>query len=232
MSWLYSRALVEEYWEARCLDGEQCALWKEIHTPLAYLQQDRMTEFSRLSRYGVTFARLTESLGEELLTWFLEDFHAKTLAQQGRALESTEKDLGYGLKWQESSERYDLDSHLWKTHLCLFQEDLPWSSVILPKWGMSANGYVWQHPKLERPIRGIVSGLLPTPSGVNGGRNNVMGRIDEWGGSGNPFRGTEIGKVRCASFEEWMMGWPTGWSALTPLETGKFQEWQQQHSMS
>lgn len=28
---------------------------------------------------------------------------------------------------------------------------------------------------------------------------------------------------------EWMMGWPTGWSALTLLETGKCQLWQQEH---
>jgi hypothetical protein len=51
---------------------------------------------------------------------------------------------------------------------------------------------------------------------VNGGKNHTVGRLDEWGGSSNPFRGTEIGKVRCASFEEWMMGLPIGWTALTP----------------
>lgn len=28
---------------------------------------------------------------------------------------------------------------------------------------------------------------------------------------------------------EWLMGWPIGLSDLQPLETGKFQEWQQQH---
>ena len=29
---------------------------------------------------------------------------------------------------------------------------------------------------------------------------------------------------------EWLMGWPLGWTDLKPLEMGKFQEWQQQHS--
>lgn len=29
---------------------------------------------------------------------------------------------------------------------------------------------------------------------------------------------------------EWLMGWPQGWSALKPLETHKFHEWQRQHS--
>ena len=30
---------------------------------------------------------------------------------------------------------------------------------------------------------------------------------------------------------EWLMGWPIGQTALKPLETGKYQEWQQQHSL-
>jgi hypothetical protein len=28
---------------------------------------------------------------------------------------------------------------------------------------------------------------------------------------------------------EWLMGWPVGWTDLKPLETDKFQSWQQQH---
>lgn len=31
---------------------------------------------------------------------------------------------------------------------------------------------------------------------------------------------------------EWLMGWPAWWTALQPLATGRFQEWQQQHSES
>ena len=31
---------------------------------------------------------------------------------------------------------------------------------------------------------------------------------------------------------EWLMGWPLGWTDLTPLEMDKFQEWQQQHGES
>jgi hypothetical protein len=33
-----------------------------------------------------------------------------------------------------------------------------------------------------------------------------------------------------ATFVDWMMGWPLQWSALRPLETDKFREWQRQHS--
>lgn len=60
---------------------------------------------------------------------------------------------------------------------------------------------------------------LPTPSGTsNGGRNHVAGRLDEWGGSTNPFRGTPLGKLHCPSFELWMMGFPGVWWELMPHE--------------
>ena len=31
-------------------------------------------------------------------------------------------------------------------------------------------------------------------------------------------------------WEEWLMGWPIGWTALKPLETARYREWLQQHS--
>ena len=31
---------------------------------------------------------------------------------------------------------------------------------------------------------------------------------------------------------EWLMGWPLGWTDLRPLETDRFQQWQQQHGGS
>jgi hypothetical protein len=62
-------------------------------------------------------------------------------------------------------------------------------------------------------------GGLPTPSGVRGaGRNHVAGRLDEWGGSSNPFRGTSLGRVHCPGFELWMMGFPEAWWRLMPRE--------------
>jgi hypothetical protein len=78
----------------------------------------------------------------------------------------------------------------------------------------------------------IESGFsLPTPSGVNGGRNHMMGRIDEWGGSSNHLRGTVLGSMCLPELEEMVMGWPVRWTALTAYETVKFREWQQQHSI-
>ncbi len=61
---------------------------------------------------------------------------------------------------------------------------------------------------------------LPTPSGTSShGKNHVAGRLDEWGGSSNPFRGKEIGKVHCPTFELWVMGYPAAWLLPTVQET-------------
>ena len=83
MSWLYSQALVEEFLGASCSDGEPSALSSGNHTQQAYCAPDKMTVFSRLSRFGMTYKPLTESRGEELLTLYLAGFHAKTLASRG-----------------------------------------------------------------------------------------------------------------------------------------------------
>jgi len=83
MSWLFSQALVEAYLEDTSLDGELFAPLNGNNTQQAYCAPDKMTKFSRLSRFGMTYKLLTESRGGELLTLYLADFHAKTLAQRG-----------------------------------------------------------------------------------------------------------------------------------------------------
>jgi hypothetical protein len=104
-------------------------------------------------------------------------------------------------------------------------------SETWPRSGSMRSGECTERPKPALTTSANESGFsLPTPSGVNGGTNNTMGRIDEWGGSSNPLRGTVIGSMCLPEFEEMVMGWPIGWTALTPYETDKFHEWQRQHS--
>jgi len=164
MSRLFSQALVEEYLPAICSDGAQCAQLNVMPTPHKFWRNDKMMEFSRLSQFDLTCAVLTENHGMELLTSYLADFHAKTSVVQEKAQELTVTGQDYGQKWHELSVKFDLDSCLWRTHQCLFPEDLQESSVILPKWGMTRTGHVYQHLTLERPISVTDSGLLPTPT--------------------------------------------------------------------
>ncbi len=162
--WHCSQELEEESSEDICLDGKQSAPLSGSLTQLAYLSPDKMTKFSRLSRFGMTFKPLTANRGEDLLMWYREDFLAKTYPVQDEAQELTENDPACGAKWHELSAKYDLDLCSWRTHQCLWDEELHWSSVTLPRWGTTVSGVLFQHPTAERPINETGSGLWATPT--------------------------------------------------------------------
>ncbi len=67
MSWLFSQALVAEYLGGNFSDGEQSVPSSGKPIPQAYCAPDKMTAFSRLSRFGMTYKPLTATRGEELL---------------------------------------------------------------------------------------------------------------------------------------------------------------------
>ena len=235
MSWLFSRALVEAYSAENFLDGEPSVPSNGNPIPQAYCAPDRMTKFSRLSRFGMTYAPLTASRGEELLTWYLAGFPAKTLVPQDTVQESPAVDQDSGLKWRESSVKYCRNSYSWKTHRCLWAEDLPSLSVTLPQWGMTRNGLVFQHLTSKRPINVTESGsLLPTPTATDWKGGTTAIRKDKELQRMDQFRHW----IKCVhgltypipEHSEAMMGFPLGWTDLKPLATDKFQEWQPQHS--
>jgi len=180
MSWLFSQALVEEYLGDTCSDGEPSAQLNGNPTQQAYCAPDKMTVFSRLSRFGMTYKPLTENRGEELLTLYREGFHAKTLVPQGEAQALTESAAGCGEKWRASFTKYDPDLRSWKTHQCSLQGDLEEFSETWPQWGLMRDGECWEQRTLEQTIRGIEFGLSPdnvnffhTPNttGLDGGSN-------------------------------------------------------------
>ena len=240
MSWMISNALMKDYENSlslraleeefsleSCSDGELSAQSSENHMPLAYLQQDRMTEFSKLIRSGTMYAPFKESLGEDLLTWYLEVSLARTSAQQDPERESRAPDQVCGSKWEESLARYDLSSRTWRTAHSLFPEDLPWSSVILPRWGTMRNGDVYQLPAWAPITSGIESGsLLPTPTC----HNAKEGAYPAEYARNTPTLATHVGGKIHPNFTEWMMCWPQDWSALSLSATDKFQSWRLQHS--
>jgi len=163
MSWLFSQALVEEYSEGISSDGEQSVQSNGNPTQLAYLPPDRMTAFSRLSRYGMTFRPLTADRGEELLMSYLAAFRAKTSALPERARASQESAAECGDTWRGSLARFDPDTSLWKTVQHSLLEDSESCSVIWPRSGMTADGQCWELPTLERRTSATGSGLWPTP---------------------------------------------------------------------
>lgn len=170
MSYIFSRALVEEYLAASCSASEPSALLNSNPTPQAYCSPARMTDYSRLSRFGMTYAPLTDDRGAALLTWYLEASRARTFQPREKAPALTAPAPGSGGKCTELSMRYDRNSHSWKTHLCLWAEDLPESSVILPKSGTMQNGLCWERTTWEPRTSGNASGylhMIPTPTACN-----------------------------------------------------------------
>ena len=234
MSWLFSQVLVEEYLGESCSDGEPSVQLNGNPIQQAYLSQDKMTKFSRLSRFGMTFKPLTENRGEELLTLYLEDFHAKTSAQQEKEPESKVSDQECGEKWRGSFTKYNPDSRSWKTHQCSFLGDLDEFSETWPQWGLMLNGECWEAETVGQFIDETEFGLsLPTPS-----KNEFAGASKKRYLNSPHFRGAKtVEALRICETEkayshpqflETIMGWPTMWTGLAPLEMDKFQEWQQQ----
>jgi hypothetical protein len=174
MSWLFSQALVEEYSEANSLDGEQSVQLSGNLTQQAYCAPDKMTVFSRLSRFGMTYKLLTANRGEKLLTLYRADFHAKTSHPQGGGLELTESAAGCGEKWRASFTKYNLDSRLWKTHQCSLLGDLEPFLETWPQWGLMRDGECWEQQKLVQTTKGTESGLWATPAASDGQRGGTI----------------------------------------------------------
>lgn len=237
MSWLFSQALAEEYSQDASLAGEQFAQLNVMPTPHKFWRNDKMMEFSNLSRFGLTCAVLTESRGEELLMSFLAGFRARTSAQMAAVPASIDAVPDCGQKWRESSVMYDLRSSAWKTLRDSEEKVLLWSSVTLPKWGMAASGFVFQHRTVERPMKETGCGLWPTAKATIRGDcpSERLRRTPDLPSAikmrllPNGSEPPQDGQLN-PEWVEWFMGWPIGWTELKPLAMDKFQEWQRQHS--
>jgi hypothetical protein len=217
--------------------------------PQAYCAPDKMTDFSKVSRFGMTFAALTQSHGEELLKSYLEAFPVKTCQSLEKETDSMAKEVECGTKWRGSFVKYDPNSSLWKTHQCSFLGDLEQFSETWPQWGLMRSGECWEQQTLAQIIKGTESGLLekmwptPTVACVEGGEQSARVEKTQAGGyilrklnKTNMTYGAKLsdavlfeekkknpetgGKLN-PMWTEWLMGWPLGWSKLEPLATGK-----------
>jgi hypothetical protein len=205
MSWLFSRVLVEEYLEESSLDGEPSAQSSGSLTQQAYCAPDKMTAFSRPSRFGMTFAHLTADRGEELLTLYLAAFHARTYQPQDEEWASKESEAECGEKWRASFTKFDPDSCSWKTAQCSLLGGLDEFSQTWPQWGLMRDGECWEQRTLAQTTKETEFGFWPTPRVLEidesyGGYINRMMR------SGNP---KNIGKTRPQNLTMAVKMWPT-----------------------
>jgi hypothetical protein len=163
MSWHFSQVLAAAYSADISSDGEQSAPSNGMPTQGMCWSPGKMTDASKPSRSGMTFRPLTDDLGEAVLMSCLEDFPVRTYPVQERERESKENEAPCGNTWRESSVKFDLASSSWKTHQCLWEEDLLSSSLILPKWGMMRSGVLWERTTPGLPTSGTESGSWGTP---------------------------------------------------------------------
>lgn len=143
MSWHFSQALVEDYSQAKSLDGKQFAPLRSTTMREAYCWRDKTTESLDLFQFGMTSQHSTRGLGVELLTWFREGFRVLTSAlpgQCGAAKESLENAAGCGLNTCESLTNAGQDLFGGKTRQNSKPKDLQTSFEHFPSAGMFAGG--------------------------------------------------------------------------------------------
>lgn len=194
------------------------------------------TESCQSSLSGTILKPLTENLGGDLLMLSAVDSHAKTLLPQAQPQELMESEADYGGTKIESLVKFDLNSHSWKTHHCLWEEDLRESLVTLPEWGMMQNGVCWVLATPEGCTNEIDFGLLHIPTI---GKNEFRGTSRKRFVGSQDFRGAKMceGLRTCETdptylnpgFSEKQMDWPIMWTELAPLEMDKFQQWLNSH---
>ena len=145
------------------MDGEQSAPLSGSHTQQAYCAPDKMTAFSRLSRFGMTYKPLMEHHGEALLKSYLAAFPAPTSASLEEAQDSMESTPPCGITWRGWLAKFDHDMYLWRTAQCSLIEDSDESLATFPVSGMTRGGLLWERQMSEHRINATASGLWRTP---------------------------------------------------------------------
>ena len=165
MSWLFSRALVEAYSAASCLDGKPSAPSSLSHSVVSGLHSDKTKAFYRPSLFGAeTSLFSTENHGGGLLTWFQAASLVRISAEPTLMLsEFPARVRVYGNKCSESFEKLDAPTFSWKTHKCSLDGGLELFSQTWPRWGMMQDGECWERTTLAVSITEKECSLWATP---------------------------------------------------------------------
>jgi hypothetical protein len=259
MSWLYSRALVEEFLQANCSETRPSAQLSKTVPPQAFSCDDKTMASFNLSRSGMTCGLLKAEHGAELLTWYLEASRAKTSASPAAVTDWMGSEVDSGAKWRAWFAKWSPSSCEWRTPQCSLLEDSESFSETWPRSGLMRDGTCYLLPTVAPTISVNVSGsLLPTltvcgnynakgASKTSGDglatalkrmptlvardyRSPGRSRLERTGSKAGEHLPNVVGGPLNPDWCEWFMGFPIGWTASKPLETHRFQEWLQQHS--
>ena len=270
----YSQEQGEAFSLTSYLDTIQSELVKSNPTQEMSYSQDKETDSFQGSQSGTMWQRSTDIPGADQLTFFAEDFPAKTSLRRVKEQELPESVRDYGRNMRDSLERCGLALSLPKTHLCFALGDLELSSKTWPRWGIMLDGECSELGMSVRHISETECGSWPTPRSRdwkdsigkvspsrlnNPGKDTIGQRIARIGtqtqqkwptprcfmhkdaltdrGKSNlgevineKEQATKTGQLN-PSWVGWLMGFPIGWTDLKPLETDKFRNVQQWHSV-
>ena len=231
MSWLMSEAMMKAYGNlpcsperaaesspGKCSDGEPSAPSNGKPTQRAYLQRDKTTDTWSRFPSGMTCEPLTEADGEAVLTSFLGAFPAKRSAAR---LEGVITRPTYGPKCLGLSEKAQLQlplprmsqSELFRKPQTIYEQ-------------LDTKPQPFPFPRLTWVLTtfGIGTGLLHTPTTQ---ANYSAASMQKWGCCRSYVKA--FGKAHPEA-DEYLMGWPIGWSDIEPLETAKSLSARQPHS--
>lgn len=165
MSWIFSKAMLENlpssleseggFLEDTSSDGKQSVQLSVTCSEHQFWYKGKTTDFSRLSRFGLTYRVLTEQDGEDLLTLYLEGFRARTSALQiHREKVLKDQNLECGLKCYESSEKLSQHSSSSKTLETSDPGGLPLFSMVCRAQDTVLSMETFSHQTVEHPIPG------------------------------------------------------------------------------
>src|SRR6266487_444104 len=180
MAWHISQALMNQYEKANSLPVPEAESWEVsssgklrsapssgTHIALLHLPKDRMTAFSIHSLSGTTLGLLTDSLGEDVLTWFLAGSPVRISAQREKAKESLENVLDSGKSLSGLLAKYEPVESVWRTPQCSLFEESRLYSGTWPRWGTMQNGAFSERMTPGHLTSARGSGLWASPASAD-----------------------------------------------------------------
>lgn len=197
-------------------DSYQYAPSSEMSTVDIFSPSDKPSGIYQDSRYGMTYALLPEAAGEELLTSYLADSRVRR-SQLPQGVEITQST--FGLKWQESFGK--CNRPMCSPRMSPVPQ-LNKPQEIAPRWVTKPKYLPLERTTWALTTREKGFGYLHTPTTK---ANYAAPSMQKWQCCRNFV--TAFGSPH-PIIQEYLMGWPEGWSDTKPLVTAKYQLWRQQ----
>jgi hypothetical protein len=177
------------------------------------------------------------SIGD-LRTWLQGAFPARTSVARARVRGSRGPSLGSGSPWLHCFAWFDRAGCSWKTPQCSLFGGLAEFSEAWPDSGLMRLGRCMPLPTWVRRTRADVSGLLATPTAT--ANQLAPSMLARWPSCRALLMTGERGEAPLElgggllnpRWQEWLMGWPIGWTSSGPLETDRFRQWLSSHGAS